>query len=101
LSPAHRTVLEEGVAVWERALAEENRRALDQGRALARERGVIETRLPASDQQRFDGLYVRDAENNAAALDRYGIDGRRVLQSALASIGKEGRVSCANGETSR
>jgi TRAP-type C4-dicarboxylate transport system substrate-binding protein len=95
LSAAHRAVLEEGIEVWERALAEENRRALDQGRALARERGVLETRIPATDQQRFDGLYVQDAGNNAASLDRYGIDGRSVLRTALESIGADGRVHCA------
>ena len=101
LSPAHRAVLEEGIAVWERALAEENRRALDQGRGLARERGVEETWIPAADQQRFDALYVQDAGKNAATLDRYGIDGRGVLETALGSIGEEGRVQCAIGKRVR
>jgi TRAP-type C4-dicarboxylate transport system substrate-binding protein len=97
LSPDHKAVLEAGVAVWEQALAEENRRALKLGQELAVEEGVVEMQLPAADQQRFNRLYVEDARRNAAGLDRYGINGREVLALAQASIGPQGQVSCATG----
>lgn len=94
LSEAQRQVLLEGVEVWERALAEENRRALEEGKAVAEASGIVFTRLSAEDQAKFDALYLREAQRNAEALDRYGIDGRRVLATARASVGPDGHVTC-------
>lgn len=94
LSDAHRQVLQEGVAVWEQALAEENRRALDEGWQLALREGVQGVTLSAEDQARFDALYLREAEHNAASLSRYGIDGMPVFRTARASIGSDGSVDC-------
>jgi TRAP-type C4-dicarboxylate transport system substrate-binding protein len=94
LSAEHRAVLEAGIAVWEQALAEENRRALDEGWQLALSEGVEHAELAAEDQRRFDALYEREAQRNAAALARYGIEGAAVLQVARASVKADGRVTC-------
>lgn len=94
LSPEHRGVLEEAIPVWEAALADENRRALDDGWQHAVEQGVVESILSEGDQRSFDELYRRDAERNAGLLARYGIDGAPVLAAARASIGVDGNVVC-------
>jgi TRAP-type C4-dicarboxylate transport system substrate-binding protein len=94
LSAEHRAVLEAGIAVWEQALIEENERALDEGWQLAQREGVVGAMVSAEDQRRFDELYVQEAERNADALARYGIDGRSVLEIAKASVGADGRVTC-------
>lgn len=95
LSAEHRAVLEEGIAVWEAALAEENRRALEEGWRFAQEQGITESIVSAADQATFDALYQRDAQRNAALLARYGIDGGSVLAAARASLGPDGSVRCA------
>jgi TRAP-type transport system periplasmic protein len=97
LSAAHRAVLTESIPVWEAALADENRRALDEGWRLAQEQGVVESILSDEDQAMFDRLYSREAERNAAELARYGIDGASVLAKAQASIGKDGYLECRGG----
>ncbi len=95
LSAADRDVLEASIPIWEAALADENRRALEEGWQYALEQGVVEVEISADDQARFDALYALEAERNAAALSRYGIDGTSVLAAARASIGPDGSVSCA------
>ena len=95
LSEAHRDVLTQSIPVWEAALADENRRALDEGWLVAQEEGVVESIFSEQDQAAFDDLYSREAEHNAAVLSRYGIDGTSVLALARASIGDDGRVRCA------
>jgi len=97
LSNEHRAVLEESSAVWEAALADENRRALDAGLSYALEQGIIVNEISAEDQSRFDALYSREAERSAAQLARYGIDGRSVLASARASIDDTGSIRCRQG----
>lgn len=94
LSAAHRAVLESAIPVWENALAEENRRALDEGWKLAVKSGVMATELSAADQQRFDDLYLREAARNARSLADYGIDGLPVFQRARASVGDDGSITC-------
>jgi TRAP-type C4-dicarboxylate transport system substrate-binding protein len=94
LSPEHRRVLEESIPVWEHALADENRRALSDGWALALKDGVVESAMSAEDQQRFDVEYLREAQRNAQSLVRYGIDGRGVFDVARASINADGTVTC-------
>lgn len=98
LSDAHRRILERGVPVWEAALARETRDALDQGMKLAIAEGVSISPIAPDEQRKFDGLYQRDAERNAAGLARYGIDGRRTLAVARASIGPDNRISCEGVE---
>jgi len=94
LSAGHRAVLEEGIAVWEAALAGQNRRALAEGLELALREGVIEMPFDPKEQQRFDTIYLRDAGRNAGELSRYGIDGTRVLALARDSVGADGSVHC-------
>ncbi|MGV3591936.1 MAG: TRAP transporter substrate-binding protein DctP [Gammaproteobacteria bacterium] len=97
LSAEHRQVLDESIAVWEQALIDTNAQAQDDGLGVAREEGVIFTTLPAEDQQRFDALYLELAEQNAAGLARYGIDGDAVFAQSRRSIGADGNVNCAGG----
>lgn len=94
LSASQREVLESSIPVWESALAEENRRALEEGWRYAEEHGVVEVPISAADQARFDALYAQEAQRNAARLSRYGIDGTAVLAQARASVGPDGSVSC-------
>jgi TRAP-type C4-dicarboxylate transport system substrate-binding protein len=94
LTPEQQQVLDEGTAVWEAALASQVRKALAEGFAEARAHGVKVTPIDAADQQKFDALYLHDAERNAKALARHGIDGLSVFRTARASIGADGRVAC-------
>ena len=99
LSEEHRAVLEASISVWESALADENTASLDVGWQTAREGGVVEVVLSDEDQAAFDAIYAREAQENAAELERFGIDGRAVLDDALASIAPDGSIQCrdANG----
>jgi TRAP-type C4-dicarboxylate transport system substrate-binding protein len=94
LTDDQREVLREGVAVWEEALARENRRALVEGRELALEAGVVFVDMTPEDQAAFHALYVREAASSAEALSRYDIDGRSVFEAARASVGRDGTVTC-------
>ena len=96
LSAEHRRILEESIAVWEAALAEEVRAAAEQGLNTARKENVVMTRIPAADQVRFDRLYLRDAEENAVALERLGIDGRSVFSLARRSVVGPDQVECGD-----
>ena len=97
LTDAQRAVLEESVAVWEAALADENRRAQEEGWAYALAEGVVEVPISAEDQAEFDAIYAREAERSAARLSRYGIDGARVLDFARRSIAPDGHIECRGG----
>lgn len=94
LSPEHRAVLDESVAVWERALADENRRAFDDGWVFAKEHGIVEAVASDEDQREFYAIYGREAERNAALLSRYDIEGSDVLAVARASVDEQGAVTC-------
>lgn len=96
LSPEDRLILTDGVKVWEAALADENRKAVDIGRDVAVKAGVMFTQVGAADQARFDAVYVRGAEASVGYLARYGIDGKRAFQVARSSIGPNG-IRCAKG----
>jgi TRAP-type transport system periplasmic protein len=97
LSPAHQAVLNEGIVVWEAALAEQNRKSLGEGRELALRDGIAEVAISNADQIAFDKKYLEDAERNAKALSRYDIDGMSVLRTARASVQADGTVQCAAG----
>jgi TRAP-type C4-dicarboxylate transport system substrate-binding protein len=94
LSTEHQQVLNEGIAVWEKALEQENDKALGAGLTLAQQEGVNFTTLPADEQQRFNALYLTQAERNAQELARYGIDGTEVFALSRQSIGADGNVTC-------
>lgn len=95
LTPEQRQILEESIPVWEAALARENRAALDRGFAEARVHNVTFTSVPPQDQARFEALYLHDAELNARAMDRLGIDGLAAFRSARNSVRPDGSVACA------
>lgn len=94
LSEGQRQLLEASVSVWEAALADEVNAALGKGMTEARKEGVTIAAMPLEEQRRFDALYLREAENNAHALDRFGIDGLAVFRTARASIAGRDRVVC-------
>jgi TRAP-type C4-dicarboxylate transport system substrate-binding protein len=94
LTPEQQRVLESGIPVWEAALAQENRAAAERGLAEARARNISFTQVSAEDQERFDRLYLEDAERNARALERFGIDGLATFRLARESIPARDRVEC-------
>jgi len=97
LSAAHQAVLEESIAVWEQALIETNAQAQDDGLKVARDEGITFTTLSAADEQRFSAIYLEEAERNAAALSRYGIDGNSVFTNSRRSINADGTITCPRG----
>jgi len=94
LTDAQRRVLTEATPGWEAALASEIRIGLDKGFAEAKASHVQIFPMPAADQARFDALYLREAESNAHALGRFGIDGMKAFRTARASITARDQVSC-------
>jgi TRAP-type C4-dicarboxylate transport system substrate-binding protein len=96
LSAEDRKVLEEGVAVWEAALAHEVRAAVDKGTAEARANNVAFTAASPADQARFDAIYLRDSESNARALSRFGIDGLAAFKAARSAVTGKDRISCGS-----
>jgi len=95
LTDAQRAVLDEGVAVWETALARQAQRGQEDGFKAAQDGRVVMAPIDATQQQRFDQLYLRDARRNAEALQRFGIDGLAVFEVARASLRSDGTVACA------
>lgn len=95
LSDGERAILEENIAVWEAALAEENRAAAAAGERIAASTITI---LPASaqDQQQFDDLYLREGQANARALSRVGIDGMTAYRAARQSLVERDTVQCGD-----
>lgn len=94
LTDAQRAVLDEGVAVWETALARQAQRGQEDGFKAAQEGKVVMAPIDAAQQQRFDQLYLRDARRNAEALGRFGIDGVAVFDTARTSLREDGSVIC-------
>lgn len=89
-----RAVLEEGVAIWEAALARQVRAAVDKGKAEAAAYKVAFHPATAADQQRFDAIYLRDSQANARGLEAFGIDGEAAFRSARAAVQGRDRISC-------
>lgn len=94
LTAAQRAVLDEAVAVWETALARQAQRGQEDGFKAAQEGRVVMAPIDASEQQRFDELYLRDARRNAEGLQRFGINGLAVFEVARASLRADGTVTC-------
>jgi TRAP-type C4-dicarboxylate transport system substrate-binding protein len=84
LSPSQQGMLDEGVAVWEQALATELIAANRAGEAAGRAEGVVFHAMSADDQRRFDEIYAHDGEVRAGLLQRYGIDGMKTFRRARA-----------------
>lgn len=96
LPPEAREALSEGIAVWEAALADENRKAVDIGRDIAVKAGVTFTAIGPEDQARFDAAYTQGAADSVKQLERFGIDGKRAFQVARGSVTPEG-IRCEKG----
>ncbi|MGZ8335775.1 MAG: hypothetical protein ACXWU1_03840, partial [Allosphingosinicella sp.] len=71
---------------WEAELARNLLIAEQAGADFGREDGMTFSRLPAGEQARFDALYQSFSNDQARALQRFGIDGRPILAAAQAAI---------------
>ncbi len=94
LSVADRQVLTESGPVWEAALALEIKGAWQKGYDEALRHHIAILPMPAADQARFDALYLHNAEINARALGRLGIDGLGALQAARGAVKARDRITC-------
>jgi TRAP-type transport system periplasmic protein len=97
LSAAQRAILEEGIAVWERALETELHAAETAGDAAGRDQGVVYTAPPPGDVARFLEIYDRQAELGAQQLERFGIDGvapYRLARGLVAQARSQDSIHC-------
>ncbi len=94
LQPEQRAVLEEGIAVWEKALATEIGKAQAAGLKAAAEAGVKTFPVSSHDQSTFDALYLEIAQRNAGHAKRYGIDGASVFKASRDSLRPDGQIFC-------
>lgn len=97
LSADNRRVMEESTVVWEGALKDEVEAAADRGLDAARKEGVAIVGMPEAEQERFDRLYLADAERNARHLSTFGIDGLRAFNAARSSIVARDQIQCRGG----
>jgi TRAP-type C4-dicarboxylate transport system substrate-binding protein len=100
LSDEQRAILEQGVAVWERALEAELRAAEISGEAVGREHGIVYTDPPPADVKRFLEGYDRFAAYSAQMLSRFGIDGVTTYRHAREVVNHSalhGSIDC-NGD---
>ena len=95
LAPEERALLERSTAVWEAALAEEIRASEAVGRE-AGEGTIVYAQASEQDQQAFDELYLRDGQENARRLSRFGIDGLAAFQFARSTITGRDQVDCGD-----
>lgn len=96
LTDEQRAMMESSTAVWEAALSREVGKALTVGFEEAASKGVAVSAMSAEEQERFDVMYLRDAERNARALERFGIDGIGAFETARASITARDQINCRN-----
>jgi TRAP-type C4-dicarboxylate transport system substrate-binding protein len=89
-----RDILERSVPVWENALIRRTTEAVEVGTLYGREHGMTETVLPPADQSRFLDIYAKNAEEIAADLARFDIDGMAVYRTARTSITPDGNIDC-------
>jgi TRAP-type transport system periplasmic protein len=94
LATQDRAVLEQGIAVWEAALARQVRAAVDKGKHEAAAYKVAFHPASTSDQKRFDAIYLRDSEANARGLSTFGIDGEAAFRSARMAVLGRDQISC-------
>ena len=95
LEPWQRDLLDRSTAVWEAALADEIRKSEATGREAGEGR-ITSFAPPAGEQERFDAAYLADAQANARALDRFGIDGMEPFRIARDSVTGRDRVICGD-----
>jgi TRAP-type C4-dicarboxylate transport system substrate-binding protein len=94
LSPEQQQVLQRAIPVWEAALASQIRIGAEAGEKAMKTGGVVVTPMPETDQVEFDKLYLRDAERDARALSRFGIDGLKALKAARESVVGRDQINC-------
>jgi TRAP-type C4-dicarboxylate transport system substrate-binding protein len=98
LSPQDQALLEASIPIWEAALSNETRAAVQSGQIEGRAQGVHFIPLGAADQHRFDELYEEDAGRAADSLSRFDIDGSAVFKDARqisGEIERTGQVDCS------
>lgn len=88
-----RATLQASIPVWEAMLAKEINGSAAEGMDIAHKAGVVVSPVSATEQARFDALYLGDARRSAAGLARYGIDGKAVFDAARRAVTTDG-VSC-------
>jgi len=101
LSDSQRDVLEASIPIWEAAMSKELKEADTAGEAEGRRLGIEFIDILPADQKRFDALYEEDAERNAQALGRFGIDGESVFRQArriARGISLTGKVICGEND---
>ena len=94
LSPEQQQILEQSIQVWEAALTREIRIGAEAGEKAMKAGGVVVTPTSEADQLEFDKLYLRDAERDARALSRFGIDGLRAFNAARESVVGRDQINC-------
>lgn len=94
LPPDQQRILDDSVAVWEAALADEVAASGEAGRREALADGIAIDAMAPSEQARFDRLYLDDAERNARSLLPLGIDGPAAFKVARASVAGAGQIRC-------
>jgi TRAP-type C4-dicarboxylate transport system substrate-binding protein len=96
LSDEERGILEEGIAVWERELDQQLRRAQVAGEAAGHENHMTFTTPSDADKRRFLDVYNEVAERNARLAARFEIDGLGLFHYARAVVARagDGAVEC-------
>jgi len=96
LSDGERAILDESVAVWERELDQQLRRAQLAGEAAGHENHMVFTTPSDADKRRFLEVYNEVAERNARLAARFQIDGLRLYRYAQTVVARAGNgtVEC-------
>lgn len=98
LTPAQQRLLQDSRRVWEAALADEIEKGAAAGAATAKAAHVRVTPFDPAEQERFDTLYLADAQANARALAGLGIDGLDAFRKARASIKSDNKIECGGAQ---
>ena len=102
LDDAQRAILEEGVAVWERALESQLHAAEIAGDALGQEHGVVYTTPSPAEVTRFLEAYDLYAERSAESLRRFDLDGLTTYRHARSLVEqrkRQGKIDCTGAGT--
>jgi TRAP-type C4-dicarboxylate transport system substrate-binding protein len=97
LDDSQRAILNEGVAIWERALESQLLGAEIAGDALGKEHGVVYTEPSPADVKRFLEAYDLFAERSAESLRRFELEGLptfRYARSRVEERASDGQIHC-------
>ncbi len=98
LTDQERAILEEGVGIWEQALARQLHDAQLAGEKAGREHGMTFITPSEADTRRFLTVYNQVAERSARHAERFGLDGLSLFEYARGVTARHdttGRVDCA------